>query len=43
MRLPNAAVLELTYKCNHKCKFCSCPWFASNSLYPIEKELNLEQ
>ena len=43
MRLPNAAVLELTYKCNHKCKFCSCPWYASNSMYPIENELDLEQ
>lgn len=43
MRLPNAAVLELTYKCNHKCKFCSCPWYDSNSMYPIEKELDLEQ
>ena len=43
MRLPNAAVLELTYKCNHKCKFCSCPWYASNSMYPIENELDLGQ
>jgi len=24
--LPKSAVLELTYRCNHKCKFCSCPW-----------------
>ena len=24
--LPLSAVLELTYRCNHKCKFCSCPW-----------------
>jgi len=24
--LPKTAVLELTYKCNHKCLYCSCPW-----------------
>ena len=26
--LPNVAALELTYRCNHKCLFCSCPWEA---------------
>lgn len=25
--LPNTAVLELTYRCNHACRFCSCPWY----------------
>lgn len=24
--LPDTAVLELTYRCNHSCFFCSCPW-----------------
>lgn len=24
--LPASAVLEMTYECNHKCLFCSCPW-----------------
>ncbi len=24
--LPTSAVLEMTYECNHKCLFCSCPW-----------------
>lgn len=24
--LPITAVLEMTYKCNHRCLFCSCPW-----------------
>ena len=24
--LPETAILELTYDCNHACKFCSCPW-----------------
>ena len=26
--LPSVAVLEMTYRCNHACRFCSCPWFA---------------
>ncbi len=26
--LPSTAVLEMTYKCNHSCRFCSCPWYA---------------
>ncbi len=24
--LPSLAVLELTYRCNHACRYCSCPW-----------------
>lgn len=41
--LPQAVVLELTYRCNHHCIFCSCPWYAPNSKYTKGKELNLEQ
>ena len=26
--LPSVSVLEMTYRCNHACRFCSCPWFA---------------
>jgi len=26
--IPKTAVLELTYRCNHHCLFCSCPWYA---------------
>jgi len=26
VKLPQNAVLELTYRCNHNCMFCSCPW-----------------
>lgn len=29
--LPSVAALELTYRCNHKCLFCSCPWEADDS------------
>ncbi len=42
-KVPQCAVLELTYKCNHKCKFCSCPWYTPNSNYPIGQELDLAQ
>lgn len=41
--LPRSVVLELTYKCNHQCKFCSCPWYAPHGHYPCGQELNLEQ
>jgi radical SAM protein with 4Fe4S-binding SPASM domain len=26
VKLPTVVVFELTYQCNHKCMFCSCPW-----------------
>ena len=26
VKLPITGILELTYKCNHKCLYCSCPW-----------------
>lgn len=39
--LPKSVVLELTYRCNHKCKFCSCPWYAPYSTYPKNKELSV--
>ena len=43
IKLPYSVVLELTYRCNHRCVFCSCPWFAPNSHYPKGKELDVEQ
>ncbi len=43
VKFPRTAVLEVTYKCNHKCVFCSCPWYAPHSAYPVGKELDLEQ
>ncbi len=42
-KLPQAVALELTYRCNHKCIFCSCPWYAPNNSYPISKELDCNQ
>ena len=29
----------MTYRCNHRCLFCSCPWEAENGLFKKEKEL----
>ncbi len=43
MTLPSSVVLELTYKCNHRCIFCSCPWDAPNSKYPKVQEMCLEE
>lgn len=40
---PPSVVLELTYKCNHHCIFCSCPWEAPNSEYPKGKEMCLDE
>lgn len=38
--LPSTAALELTYKCNHMCIFCSCPWEASKDYKESELSLN---
>ncbi len=39
--LPESAVLEMTYRCNHRCRFCSCPWYAG--MIPVEQELEPEE
>lgn len=31
LNLPKVAALELTYRCNHQCIFCSCPWEADKT------------
>lgn len=38
--LPSSAVLELTWKCNHVCRFCSCPWYAG--MIPTRAEMTVE-
>jgi len=40
--LPKAAILEMTFNCNHQCIFCCCPWEAPENNYPIDKELTIE-
>ncbi|MGL4941680.1 MAG: radical SAM protein [Thermoguttaceae bacterium] len=37
--LPRTAVLEMTYRCNHACIFCSCPWFADR--FPRKDEISV--
>lgn len=39
--LPSTAILELTYRCNHKCLFCSCPWYADRG-FEVLDELSTE-
>ncbi len=44
--IPESVVLELTYRCNHKCLFCSCPWDAAaegSPKYDRGRELDLEE
>ena len=41
--LPYSVALELTYRCNHRCKFCSCPWYAPSSKYQKGNELNVDE
>jgi radical SAM protein with 4Fe4S-binding SPASM domain len=37
--LPATAVLEMTYRCNHACKFCSCPWEDTSNGFTKRNEL----
>ena len=39
--LPDVAALELTYRCNHKCLFCSCPWEADENY--VNEELSFSE
>lgn len=44
--IPKTAILELTYKCNHYCKFCSCPWEVvadGYQRYTKSNEMNFEE
>lgn len=44
--IPKTAILELTYRCNHFCKFCSCPWEVEADgyqRYTKGKEMSLEE
>lgn len=38
--LPPVAALELTYRCNHQCLFCSCPWEAEEDYKNAELSLD---
>jgi radical SAM protein with 4Fe4S-binding SPASM domain len=41
--LPTTAVLEMTYRCNHACLFCSCPWFAKGNGVDIRPEMSVAE
>ena len=41
--LPQSAVLELTYRCNQKCVFCSNPWCASEPNFDQFPELTKDE
>ena len=46
IHIPESVVLELTYRCNHKCLFCSCPWDAEAEgapRYERGKELGFDE
>ena len=34
--IPDSAILELTFNCNHSCLFCYAPWLEEPSLYGRE-------
>ncbi len=38
--LPQVAALEMTYRCNHRCLFCSCPWEADESYKSSEMSVS---
>ena len=40
--LPATAVLEMTYRCNHQCIFCSCPWENPAGGFPKYEELSID-
>lgn len=39
--LPATGVLEMTYRCNHACLFCSCPWYAG--AIPEDPEMSVAE
>lgn len=41
--LPATTVLEMTYRCNHACLFCSCPWFAEGNGFEVRPEMGTEE
>ena len=41
--LPATAVLEMTYRCNHACLFCSCPWFNEQGDFARLPEMTVEE
>ena len=40
-KVPRSVALELSYRCNNSCIFCSCPWEADKNF--IQRELTTEE
>ncbi|HNW35166.1 MAG TPA: radical SAM protein, partial [Candidatus Ozemobacteraceae bacterium] len=40
LTVPRTAVLELTFRCNHRCVFCSVPWDNDDGRYERLTELS---
>jgi len=41
--MPSLAVLEMSYACNRRCVFCSCPWYAPRSKYSTGAAMEKEE
>jgi len=41
--LPTTAVLEMTYRCDHACLFCSCPWSDEGGDFKKGRELDARE
>lgn len=41
--LPSTAVLEMTYRCNNACIFCSCPWERDGGKFELKYESNPDE
>jgi len=41
--LPRAAILEMSFACTHSCIYCSCPWYAPGSRYPVGRQQTADE
>jgi len=41
--LPTTGVLEMTYRCSHRCQFCSCPWEDRDGGFQKKEELDTRE
>lgn len=41
--LPRTAVLEITYRCSHRCIYCSCPWERAGGSFDRRPEMTTEE
>ncbi|NLP04482.1 radical SAM protein [Candidatus Fermentibacteria bacterium] len=41
--LPRTAVLEMTYRCSHRCIYCSCPWEREGGSFDRRPEMSAQE